>query len=78
MTSEETDTTEALIQAVESLLEAASRTIFHDCGTCDPLDNEDDINEIDDNCPVDGGSCPLTIGHIRRVRAALEAAKNAR
>ena len=58
-------------EASRSLLEAASRTAFHDNATIRP---EPDFGEGDDDVSLDGGWAPLTFGHLRRLYAALDAA----
>jgi hypothetical protein len=57
----------ALRKAVEELLEAYRHTIFYDCAyyTGSPEETGDD------DMSVDGGSCPLTVGHFRRLERAL-------
>lgn len=57
-----------LLDAARELLSAAGRTIFHVCSICEP---DTDFGGGDDSMSVDGGSAPLTIGHLRRLRDAL-------
>ena len=59
-----------LQEAARSLLEAASRTAFHDNTTIRP---EPNFGPGDDDMSLDGGSAPLTYGHLRRLYAALDA-----
>jgi len=59
-----------LQEASRWLLEAASRSAFHDNTIIRP---EPNFGEADDDMSLDGGSTPLTFGHLRRLYAALDA-----